>query len=182
MKKIIVTLTLSICLLGFSNAQTFSNGDMVFNGGIGVGYSYGLYSGANSTPLLFLSGEKGMYDLENIGVISVGGVVAFKHISYDAYGYDWSWNDFYIGGRGILHVNDVIEVENVDLYLGISLGLRIYSYPTYTTGVNLENESFTRVFSGGFFGARYYFNEKFAGMAELGYDIAWLKLGVSYKL
>jgi hypothetical protein len=32
-----------------------------------------------------------------------------------------------------------------------------------------------------FVGARYYFNDNLAGMAELGYGVAYLNLGIAYK-
>ena len=170
-------------------AQTFKNGDFDINAGIGLGYTYSLYSGGSSWPALVVSAEKGVHELSDIGVISVGGTFGYKHFSYSGSGYDWTWNDFYIGGRGALHVNS-IKIDKVDLYGGASLGLRIYTYPeavvTYSggfpVGVGIEKKAHSEVFFGIFAGGKYSFTDKIAVFGELGYDIAWLKLGVSFKL
>lgn len=181
MKKILITFIAIISFASISKSQTVSVGDTYVNAGIGLGYSYGLFAGVNATPLIWLSGEKGVYHLEGVGAISAGGIVSFKHIGYKSGPYNWSWNDFNVGARGLIHFNEILEVDKVDFFGGISVGLRIYSYPTYS-GQTLLDENFVRLFSGGFFGARYELTEKLLGYAELGYDISYLKVGLSLKL
>ena len=50
--------------------------------------------------------------------------------------------------------------------------IRRYDYSANASGVLVEL----------FAGARYYFTDNFGVMGELGYGIAWLKLGVSLKV
>jgi hypothetical protein len=173
--------------IAFANAQAFKKGDLDINAGIGLGYTYGFYSGASSWPLLYVSGEKGVTDIENIGTVSVGALIAFKHISVSGYGTDenWSWNDLYVGGRGALHFSG-LKVDKLDVYGGASLGLRFYSYPTavYNGGFDftIENKTHTALFFGLFGGGKYYVTDKIALFGELGWDVAWLKLGVTIKI
>jgi hypothetical protein len=129
MKKILILLVVSVLFISNpfkSNAQTFSNGDMVLNAGIGFGYSYGIIGGASAWPAISLSLEKGFREIDNVGVLSLGGSFGFQHASWGYY--DLSWNDFILGGRCALHLG-MIEVENLDVYGGIGLGLRIYTDP-----------------------------------------------------
>jgi len=166
-------------------AQTFKNGDFNINAGIGLGYTYSLYSGVSSWPAIVVSAEKGIKELPNLGVLSIGGTFGFKHISLSGTGSDWNWNDFYIGARGALHLS-AITSDKLDVYGGASLGVRIYTYPdvVYNGGYDysIEKKAHTTAFFGIFGGAKYSFTEKFAVFGELGYDISWLKLGVSFKL
>lgn len=178
----------TILLLGFlfnSNAQTFKNGDFNLNAGIGLGYTYSLYSGATSWPALVVSADKGVKDLPDLGVLSIGGTIGYKHISASGTGYDWSWSDLYVGARGALHFSS-ISSDKLDVYGGVSLGLRFYTYPTVVYDgfydLNIEKKTHTGGFFGIYGGAKYSFTDKIGGFAELGYDIAWLKLGVSFKL
>jgi hypothetical protein len=187
MKKLYVKLAPCILLLAFltrpavnTYSQSFDLEDKVINVGVGFGYAWGLVSGASSWPAISVSFEKGFRELSDIGIVSLGGIVGFQHASVD----DLNWNDFAIGARGALHFT-TLGIDNVDVYGGASLGLRFYSSPELV-GIwpNWEWESKTSVgpFFGLFGGGRYYFTDKIAAFAELGYDIAWFKLGISAKL
>ena len=171
-----------------ANAQTFKKGDLDINVGLGLGYSYGFYTGSSAWPTLYASAEKGFFQIGDFGVISIGGLLAYEHISVSDVDVNYSWSDFYIGARGAFHFTK-IKVENLDLYAGISTGLRFYSYPEYSlTGTypnysySYENKTFTTTFGGMFAGAKYYFTKNFGAFGELGYDVTWLKLGITYKL
>ena len=170
------------------NAQTFKNGDMVGNLGVGFGW-YGYGYGATSIPAISLSLEKGITDLENIGPLSIGGIVGFKHASYawNSSFSDFSWNDIIIAARGAIHY-DLFKVSKLDTYGGVALGVRIESSTIYDAvlpfGVN-DYKKVTRSFTYGLFalyiGGRYYFSDKLAGFGELGYGLGYLTLGLSYK-
>jgi hypothetical protein len=185
-KKLLLAV-LFLTNIAFAHAQAFKNGDLNINAGIGLGYTYGFYSGASSWPLLYVSGEKGVTEVANVGVVSVGALIAFKHISFsDAVdNNNWSWNDLYVGGRGALHFSG-LKVDKLDVYAGASLGLRFYSYPTlvYNGGYDysLENKTHTTLFFGLFGGGKYYLSDKIAVFGELGWDVAWIKLGVTIKI
>jgi len=182
--KILLSIMLVFGALITTNAQTFKNGDFNINAGLGLGYTYGIYSGSTSWPAIVVSGEKGFKEIGDVGVISLGGIVAFKHISYSAS--SWSWNDFYVGGRGALHLTS-IKMDKLDVYGGASLGLRFYTYPEGVVTLtypyyDIQKKTHATVFFGIFGGAKYSLTEKIGIFGELGYDVSWIKLGVSFKL
>ena len=187
MRKLLLAFVF-IASTAIANAQTFKKGDLDINAGLGLGYSYGFYSGSSAWPTLYASVEKGFFQIKDIGVISIGGLLAYEHISVSDL--DYSWNDFYIGARAAFHFSQ-IKVENLDLYAGISTGLRFYSYPVYNYVITstypyydytYENETHTTTFGGMFAGAKYFFTNNFGAFGELGYDVTYLKLGVTFKL
>lgn len=170
MKKLIITtsILLGITLFAASHsmAQSFQKGDAVLSGGIGVGNTY-TWTGGLGIPL-GVSFEYGVTDLE-VGSIGIGG-----DIGYVSGG---SLSILYIGGKGSYHFNELLEVENenLDLYGGLGIYYRNFSYSgtasTFASGM----------VAGFHVGTRYYFTENLAGYAELGNNWAWLNFGVSYK-
>jgi hypothetical protein len=176
-KTVAIFLALFLLSQAAVNAQTFQKGDMVANLGVGLGwYSYGY--GASSLPAISLSLEKGIKDIENVGPLSIGGIVGFKHATYAT---DYVWNDIILAARGAIHY-DLFKVEKLDTYGGAALGVRLqsYSYPSYF-GVNAGKTNYTHGLFALYVGGRYYFSDTFAGFAELGYGLGYLTLGLSYK-
>jgi hypothetical protein len=193
MKKIvrlivfIVALALITSTQSTVNAQAFKTGDMVANVGAGFGwYGYGI--GATSLPALSLSIEKGIKDIDNLGPISIGGIIGFKHASYAyANSYDWSWNDVIVAARGALHY-DLLKNEKVDTYGGVAVGLRLQSHSYYNWlppyGINdYEKVSSSKAYPlvALYVGGRYFFTDNLAAFGELGYGLGYLTLGISYK-
>jgi hypothetical protein len=82
----------------------------------------------------------------------------------------YKFNNFILGARGAFHYQ---FVGNLDTYAGLMLGYDIVSgNKTYA-----ESE-----FAWGYYiGARYYFNSKFAVMAEIGDNVSLFSIGVAYK-
>ena len=159
---------------------------MIGNLGVGFGW-YGYGYGTTSLPAFSLSLEKGIMDLENIGPLSIGGIVGFKHATYAwNSSYDWSWNDIIIAARAAIHY-DLFKVSKLDTYGGVALGVRSESesYYTYALVYPYEVRKATSSFTHGLFalyvGGRYYFSDKLAGFGELGYGLGYLTLGLSYK-
>ncbi|MDO8896606.1 MAG: hypothetical protein Q7V19_03070 [Bacteroidales bacterium] len=189
MKKIITIFVALLTMTTTLKAQEnlFKEGDMVLNAGVGFGwYSYGY--GVSSLPAISLSLEKGVKEID-LGTISIGGIVGFKHASYSwSAGYDdYSWTDFIVAARGAIHVN-VLDVDNLDTYGGVALGLRFQSYNTYDIVGVFPNWTYEKVrktdanpLFAVYFGGRYYFNKKFGAFGEVGYGLGYLTLGVSYK-
>jgi hypothetical protein len=161
-------------------AQAFKNGDMVGNLGVGFGW-YGYGYGATSLPAFSLSLEKGIKDLENIGPLSIGGIIGFKHASY-AYSssYNYSWNDIIVAARGAIHY-DLFKNPKIDTYGGVALGVRIQSYSYYDVNNSKLSTSTTHGLFALYLGGRYFFSDKLAGFGELGYGLGYLTLGLSYK-
>ena len=171
-------------------AQAFQNGDMVGNLGVGFGW-YGYAFGAmTSLPAFSISLEKGIKDIENVGPLSIGGIVGFKHASYNhglglLSDYDNTYNDIIIAARGAIHY-DLLKNEKVDTYGGVALGLRFQSYTDWVYDFNTfdivkgSSTSIHPLFAL-YIGGRYYFSDNLAGFAELGYGLGYLTLGLSYK-
>lgn len=82
-----------------------------------------------------------------------------------------------VGARGSFHYS---FVEKLDTYTGVSLGYNIVSSKSDRKDNNYKAET-SSLHLGWYLGGRYYFTDSFAGMAELGYDIAYLTVGVAFK-
>ncbi|MDY0103309.1 MAG: hypothetical protein RBS07_10245 [Lentimicrobium sp.] len=185
MKKITITLFAAFLALSLSAQETFTTDDVVLNAGAGFGW-YGYGYGATSIPAITLSLDKGIKEID-FGTIGIGGIVGYKHASYNwLSGYDWSWTDYIIAARGSLHA-DIFQVDNLDTYGGIAVGIRAetWKYFTYDPFANVYGdvkESTIHPLFAFYIGGRYYFSDNFAAFGELGYGLGYLTLGVSYKL
>lgn len=169
-----------------ANAQVVEKGDKILN--LSVGFGTALYSGSgynSSVPPVSGSLEVVVKDdlFDGKGAVGVGGYLGYAAYKwkYSGYDYGWKYSNIIIGPRGYLHYN---LMDKLDTYAGIMLGYNIVSsnsYGSYAYGGNYSASSSGVIFSG-FVGARYYFNDKVAAMAELGSGIAYLNLGVALKL
>lgn len=186
MKKILIFLSaITISIAGYAQTPTFSKSDLVFNAGIGFGSSlYG--SGYKTTlPALSISGEYGVIDdfITDDMTLGVGGYLGFAGSKYEYAGYGgsygWRYNYTVIGARGALHYP---LADKLDTYAGLMLGYNIVSFKEIGTapiGLNASGSSMTfSVYLGG----RYYLSDNFGIMAELGYGIAYLNVGISLKI
>lgn len=165
----------------FASAQArYDKGDVLLNAGIGLGYYY-----ASGVPLL-VSAEFAVND-----VISVGPYLGYtSHSSGSSWqGYTWRqrWSFIDIGVRGSYHFSELFEIRNekVDVYGGAFLGYLISNY-SYTSDMP-NDPGRSNSLGGGLrlgihVGARYFFSEKVAGYGELGYGVAPLSLGLTFKL
>lgn len=184
MKKLLllgVTVCLSLTMLHAQEA-TFEKGDKVLNLGIGLGNT--LYSGTyykSQVPPVSASLEFGVVDniLEK-GVIGVGPYLGYSSYKYEYSGWGWKYSNIIVGVRGSFHYP---LVDKLDTYTGLLLGYNIASSKEFGNTVPGWDYSYS---AGGvawswFVGGRYYFKETFAVMAELGYGIAYLTLGVALK-
>ncbi|MCB9024666.1 MAG: hypothetical protein H6542_08910 [Lentimicrobiaceae bacterium] len=86
-----------------------------------------------------------------------------------------------IGARGSFHYP---LIDKLDTYTGLMIGMNIVSAKETGDIDPLYNYSASSsgVIWSWYAGGRYYFSDKFAAMAEIGYGIAWLNLGVALKL
>lgn len=184
MKKLIL---LSVFLVAFvaTKAQDpiFVKGDKVANIGIGLGSGLGTYYKL-SIPPISLSGEYGIAD----GLLDKGSVGVGAYLGFSSYKYDWGYTytskttRIYVGPRGSFHYP---FLDKLDTYAGLSLGFRYYSWK-YDSDIadygDYYNDNSLGFYSYWFVGARYYFTEKLAAMAELGYGITYLNIGIAIKL
>ena len=153
-----------------TSQSAFKQGDKIFSAGLGLGSPYwgGGLSSSLISPTVAL--EVGVSD-----EISIGGSLAYSSskLSY----YDWKYHAYFIGGRGAYHFD--ISKENIDLYAGAGVGYVIVTVGSKTYGGAAIGSG---VGYTAFGGGRYYFGQKAAVYAELGYgSFSILNAGVSFK-
>lgn len=175
-----------------SSAQ-FEVGTNVINVGVGIGGAYlSGWTGYNKsqTPAIGLSFEHGMWEAGS-GTISLGAYVGYKSIKdeyvdpYYNYSESWKWTYTIIGARGAYHFD--VDNDKLDLYLGAMLSYNILTFkytnndPYYYNFYNSTWSYPSYVGFSGFGGIRYYLSDNIGLNAELGYGVAYLTLGASFK-
>jgi hypothetical protein len=158
----------------------------VVNVGVGVGndFGYGFGQALKSTPALTVSVDKTIIEGVGPGSISVGGLVGYQNFHYDYAGtaYKAKWNHVVALGRAAYHYN-FTQDQKLDTYGGVSLGLRFVSYKDTFLDSTPANDPDTWggvTFAPGIFvGARYFLTDHVGAFAELGYDMSYLKFGLT---
>jgi hypothetical protein len=196
MKKLLLSLAF-LCGISFFGsavqAQTYGIGTNVVNLGVGFGYSRsyysGLYGSSSTTPVLNASFEHGMKEL-GPGTFGIGAAFSYQGSKWsynDSYGdqYKETWKTMFFGIRGTWHP-DFLVTDKYDVYGGVLIGYYHYGYTYTATGpyasqYNYSNPSNGAVGFGAFVGGRYYFTNSIGAFAEIGYDISYLKIGLSFK-
>ena len=181
MKRIIFVAVLALGFAFSANAQAplFKKGSKILNVGIGAG-SHGI-----PVEVAYSVGVKdNLFDVRGLN-LGVGGYLGFRTWSenfryYNNSDLGWRYTEFIIGPRA--HINYTF-FKSLEAYSGIMLGYNISSTNSFGNWGNYHYDSPTY---GGFYfswfaGARYYFNNKWAVYAEVGYGIAYGTIGVSYK-
>ena len=186
MKKLLLIIACTFFGVQLASAQeAFGKGDFVINAGIGFGSTLHTGTGMKTTvPPISASLEYGMIGnlFDENSSIGIGGVIGYsaqKHEFTTSGGkHETKYSDFLIGARGSFHYQ---FVSKLDTYAGVILAYDIVSvsHSSNDFGVSADGSSF---FTGAFVGARYYFSDNFAAMAEVGYDIAVFKVGIAIKL
>jgi hypothetical protein len=172
---------------GFSGSliaqNTFSKGDQNLNIGIGIGDVLGGSGYSTKIPPVSVSYEYGIKDelfdeKSSLGIGAYLGYAANKYAySGNNYGLDYTY--FILGARGSLHYQ---LVDKLDTYGGLMLGYNSVGSKRYGEWGNIQyNASNSALLWSLYIGGRYYFTEKIGAFAELGYGIAYLQLGVSFK-
>lgn len=187
MKKIAVLIAAFLFVASGLHAQEqmFNKGDKVVN--VGIGLLSALYTGSYYTsklPPLSVSYEQGVVDnVLDVGTIGVGGYLGFAsakwEMAYIGGTYGWKYTNIILGARGAFHYP---LVDKLDTYAGLLLGYNIVSAKEIGTIPGNVSASSSGVIFSGYVGGRYYFNDKFGAMAELGTGIAYLNIGLAVKL
>jgi len=196
-KKIITSsLFISCILLSLSNlnAQSFTKGTIAINAGIGIGSSISYYSGSGTSrsPVIAANVE---YGIEKVGpgVLGLGIAIGYQTASY-TYNYNYAnyfykdrWTTTLFGIRGTYHP-DFLQSDKYDVYGVVQLSFNHFGYtfesndPYYNSGLYNYNHSISSYVRPSFLiGGRYYFTKAIGAFAEVGYDIAYLKLGIAFK-
>jgi hypothetical protein len=187
MKKIVLLIWASAITMA-GQAQRFEKGTNVVSAGIGLGSAILSYSGASQTPALSLQYERGMWDLGGPGVVSLGGYVGYKGYSYsggaNTYKFSEKWHYTVVGVRSAYHYTG-LKVDNLDVYGGVMLAYNLlsYSYSDNGGGGSFGNSGAygSTVGFSLYVGGRYYFSDNLAALAELGYGVAYLNVGIALK-
>jgi len=180
---------LSVLCLTFFTTQTISAQNPTFNtkgdqlGGVTLGfggyYSGSYYSQVSRTPFIAFYYENCI--MENLfdenSSLGLGGMLGHTSVRNSDPTIGFKANSFILGFRGILHY---AFVSKLDTYGGLMLGYNFASWKWEDKNSSLRANS-----SGGFdfslfVGARYYFTDTFAVLAELGIAVP-INLGVSIK-
>jgi len=169
-----------------ANAQnTFSKGDQNLNLGIGLGSTLGGTGYTTTIPPLSVSYEVGIKDelfddRSSLGIGAYLGYAANKHEwIFDASKYGFDYNYLILGARGAVHYH---LINNLDTYAGLMLGYNNISSKTFGNwGSTIGTATASGLTWSMFLGTRYYFKENMGAFAELGYGIAYLQLGVTFR-
>jgi hypothetical protein len=156
----------------YAQSPTFVKGDNVAGATIGFGgYYSGVYwsgTGVSRLPFIAAYYEKCVKDnlFDENSSFGIGGMIGHTSITAGSR----KASNTVIGARGVLHY---AFVDKLDTYGGIMLGFDIYNSSHWAGSSGLGFSAFL--------GARYYVTEKFAVLAELGYGVSNINLGVSLK-
>jgi hypothetical protein len=176
MKKVLTIFCFSLMFLGTKEASAqaeLDKGNLLLNAGLGFGYYY-----AGGVPILF-SAEWAIND-----AITIGPYLGFTTWRNNYFGYKWSYTFIDLGVRGAYHFSKHLDLstDKLDLYGGVMLGYRITSVKE-PDGFGGDYDAYGSAVTAGLFGgARWYFTNGFAVNGELGYGVAPLLLGVTFKL
>ncbi len=151
---------------GLSDVEsTFDKGDFVINVGFGFGRTP---RGTTQIPPITVSGEYGLVQdiFTERMVLGIGGIFGIQtYRYYRGFPHYEYVNEVSLSFavRGALHYP---LVNNFDVHAGVITGFR-------------TNPG--RAIVGTYVGGRYYFTDNFAAMAEVGYGITYINLGVAFK-
>lgn len=184
MKKSLITLlTLFAITSLMAQDVMLKKDDKVFS--LGVGFGTNLYSGSQYStqlPIFSASFELGfiddLLDFQDLS-LGLGGYVGFttakEEYKVPPVVYDHTY--IIIGGRALVHYP---FVENLDTYAGLMLGAKLLSsqssadQKSSSIGINGFATSLL-------IGGRYYFTDRIAGMAEAGFGVSNITLGLAVK-
>lgn len=167
MKHVLIITAALLFIPVAASAQYGGPGTIDINAGIGLG------SNLTGTGIpIGLSVDYGFNEQ-----ITIGGYAGFASTSEDFGMGTWKYTNIIVGARGTYHKE---FVENIDTYGGLLLGYNIASAEWDGPG-NLEASAggFTYSF---FVGGRYHFTEKVGAYMELGYGIAIIQTGITFRM
>lgn len=167
MKRIFGVLILMLCVWG-ANAQSHKQGDLFVSGGIGFGH-YGYHArpgrAVNIGLPLILNVDYGIVNYVSIG--GYGGAL-FKD-NHTAIGF---------GGRGSFHAWQMVN----DLVAGDLKGDIFDIYVSIYSGGEISGLYRDRFRIGAILGARWFFKENIALMAEFGGPMSFANVGISLRV
>lgn len=184
MKKTIIFLIALLFATSLAFSQAVEEGNKIISLNIGFPPT-GMWVGEKmKMPVISVNFD---YLLKKVGpgIIGVGGLLGIV-VTEDYYSLYYA-NDYYkytkiyIGARGAYHWFPG-KSDKIDTYAGLVLGAKIVS-AKYKGGIGTPSigANGSGAFGGPFVGFRYLFNPKFGVNAELGYGVAIINIGGSFK-
>lgn len=172
-------------LFGSVQAQHFAPGETHVSGGIGFLGTISYGSSLTRLPGAFISVDHGTEIEAGPGTVGIGGFLGLDGASNSIAGGSLksSWTSVLAGARATWHFNDLGD-SRFDVYGAVGAGIRYTSASVTSTSIFVNNSTSSDVYPYLTFnaGGKYFFTPEWALLAELGYDIAWLKVGVAYQL
>jgi hypothetical protein len=158
----------AISQMSFARDKVFVKNDIVASANLGFYNTIRAgHGGSIIVPPISLAGEYGIVDNLINGRASIG-----AGLNLGCFGTKFSTGrsaDLIIAAKGAFHYQ---FVKKLDTYAGLMLGYDIVS----------GNSPYANRFVWGYYaGARYYFTNKFAVLAEIGDNVALLNVGVAFK-
>ncbi len=132
-------------------------------------------SGVGSAAAFGVNGEVAYSDR-----IGIGAWVDTWSYSSSFVGGDWSVRYIALAGTGAYHF-PVKSNPKIDPFLGVAVGYFVVNTSTDVNGVDYGGSG-SRIFAGGFGGARYLFQPNLAGVARLGFGASYLTIGIDFKM
>ncbi|RYU78845.1 hypothetical protein [Hymenobacter persicinus] len=169
--------------------ELFRQGTLMANLGLGLGTGLGygsFYGTLSSGPALSLSVERGVAEGIGPGTIGIGGLVGYKsyYYKYPGTSYKSTWRNALVAVRGTYHYN-ILAQPNLDTYAGASLGVRLQRHQDtyFDSAPELKDypAGSARFTTGVFVGARYFLTDKLGAFTEIGFDMNYLKLGLTAR-
>lgn len=190
LKAILMLLACSVFIFKSVSAQdkAYELKNSVINLGVGFGYSVGYVSGTSASPVLNVSYEYALIEA-GPGLLGIGGCLSYQGSNFehsDGFGtYKQSWNTTFFALRGTWHPEMLIG-EKYDVYGALQIGYYNYHYKFTGTGLyddagEYSSDLDNSIGLGLVVGGRYFFTKNIGAFAELGYDIAYFKIGLSAK-
>lgn len=165
MKKLFAPVLLFITFA--SNAQVYQKGSKFVNVGVGLSPGIGVIASA----------DLGVHEY-----VSVGAFGAYQ--TWGLLGNNLNYGRIGVGGKADFHLgkllkdnNVSLDVEKIDPYLGAQAGLGIW---TGSFGSLYTNNIWPII--GGHAGVRYMMKPNMGFFGEVGYDVMYLKAGLTIKL
>jgi hypothetical protein len=158
--------------VSYAQDKVFAKGDKVISASLGfINTAYTGSRWENTFPPISLTGEYGIIDglIDGKASIGVGAKLGLAGIKYtDNASHNYSL--LVLGARGAFHYQ---FIDKLDTYAGFFLGYDIVS--------GQGSHAVSQFDLDWYIGARYYFTNNFAAMAEIGNKISLLSLGIAYK-
>jgi len=202
MRKFIFTICLASLLSTTLRAEITRMGGNSLSFGVGFGWLHDVETITGGRPTNFpavnVRYERGIHLLENVGVITVGGLFGFHYRQYNGsfpgtpqfVGYRQSWTTLYLMPKANLYFHEFFYHQwglhrNIELYLGVGLGVRfIYNNIADSEAILPPPEPLVKANPWNFgwnvfLGGRYAINSDFAVFAEFGWGVSIFTLGAT---